>query len=241
MPRVYRRKLKLRRKYVKRALKRVRRPRLYENTFSFRRNGQLLRITQTGLNAITFNDAAEPWKYTTNTATVSDSMTNTIQWGTAFQFNLSQCLQSQDFTSLFDRYKINAVSLKIMYQASDALTGGASVLPIINYCYDYDDDAAPLSQSVVMAKQKAKSVILSANRPITIMIRPRVPTAIQWGTTALNTLGLGVSKSMYINSTYHTAPHFGVKFWMNNFYTPTGANNQISIQPTFYLSCKDPQ
>lgn len=232
-------KSRLRRRAFKRKAKAFRRrPRLYENTFSFRRAGALIRFTQTGLKTITITD---PGTYLTVNPTTDDSMTNTIQWGTAFQFKLNQILQSTEFTSLFDRYKINAIKLRILYQASDASTGGLSVLPIINYCHDYDDDAFLASLTALMAKQKSKSTILSANKPMDIWIRPKVPTAIQWGSTGLTTLGLGVSKPMYINSSYPDAPHFGFKMWINNFYCPTGANNQLTIQPHFYVSCKDPQ
>ena len=55
----------------------------------------------------------------------------------------------------------------------------------------------------------------------------------------ITNVGLAPSKAVYINSQNINVPHFGVKLWINNFYTPAGANNQIHIQPTYYLQCKE--
>lgn len=172
-----------------------------------------------------------------STATSADSMTNTIQWGNAYQFKLGSVIDSSDFTTLYDKYKILMVKLKILYQADSASPGATSVLPIFNYCTDFDDAVAPTSLNIVNTKQKARSVILSANKPITITLRPKVAVPVYQGVLT----AYSVSKAPYVDCVYPDVLHYGVKSWINNFHTPSGANNQITVQPTYYLALRDPQ
>lgn len=207
-----------------------------------RRLGQVIRVTQTG-NASVPATAVTVVASGTNSCFIgnvlADNMTNTVQFGNSFQFKLSSVIDSNEFTSLFDRYKIAAVKLRIMYQADSASVGGAGILPVITYSPDMTDAIAPSSYPEIATKAAAKSTILNADRPINILLRPRALQ--QLDNSAGGVSGLGVTKSMYITSTYPDAVHYGFKFWVQNFYAPTGANNQIQIQPTYYLALKDPQ
>lgn len=208
--------------------------RLYRNSYLFRRQAQLMRITQTAANTVAITDGNGCLSIGT---TGADSMSNTIQWGNSYLFKLSSVIDSTDFTNLYDRYKINGIRLKIMYQADSASVGGLGVLPIFNYCPDYDDAAVPSSLNAVETKQKARSIILTANKPVSIFVKPKVASALYQSLLT----GYAVSKAPFINSTYPDVQHYGLKTWINNFYAPAGANNQITIQATYYLSCKDPQ
>lgn len=203
-------------------------------THLFRRNAVISRITQTGAGAITLTDGAGS---SFISSTSADSMTNTIQWGTSMLFKLSSVIDSGDFTNLYDKYKIVGVKLKIMYQANTASTGGNSVMPVITYNVDHDDAAIPSSLNTVSTKAAARSRILTADRPINIYIKPKPAVALYQGIFS----GFGSGNSMYVNSSSPDVQHFGLKFWINNFYTPAGANNQITIQPTYYLACKESQ
>lgn len=205
------------------------------NSYIFRRQAQLIRITQTAAGAITVTDNGTGAIATSSTT--SDSMTNTIQWGNAFMFKLSNVIESADFVNLFDRYKILGVKLKVMYQSETASVGSQGCLPIFNYASDFDDFSPPSSLNAVEAKQRARSVILTANRPVNIYVKPKVAAALYQSLLT----GYEVKKAPFINSTYPDVQHYGVKTWINNFYAPAGANNQITIQATYVLSCKDPQ
>lgn len=223
-PMLKKRKMMIRRKKVVRS----------RNNYIFRRQAQLQRLTQTGVGAITTTDGNG--SLFTGTV-VADSMTNTYQWGNAWLFKLSSVIDSSDFTNLYDKYKINGVRLKIMYQAETASVGGTGVLPIFNYAIDADDATVPSSLNTVETKGNARSLILTANKPISIFIRPKVASALYQSLLT----GYEVKKAPFINCTYPDVQHFGLKAWINNFYAPSGANNQITIQATYYLSCKDPQ
>lgn len=230
-----RRKNMARRKYGKRKVNQAK-------PVLIRRLGQIIRITQTGNAGTPATSVTVPSSGSSSCAisvVQSDTMSNTVQFGNSFLFKLSSVIDSQEFVSLFDRYKIAGVKLRIMYQAESASVGGAGILPIINWCSDFDDAVAPTTFTAVAAKAKARSTVLTANRPLNVYIRPRV--AQQLGDATQITSGFGVARSMYINSTYPDCAHYGFKTYIQNFYAPTGANNQITIQPTYYLALKDPQ
>lgn len=201
-------------------------------THVFRRIGQLIRITQNAANSIVTTDGNGSL---ITSATSADSMSNTIQWGNAFNFKLSSVIDANDFVQLYERYKINGVKLKIMYQADSASVGGQGVLPILNFAYDHDDAVAPSSLNSVNSRSTAKQVVLNANRTVSIYIKPKVAAALFQGVFS----GYSVQRPPYIDISSADVQHYGLKMWINNFYTPTGANNQITITPTYYLSMRD--
>lgn len=240
MPRFRARRSRPRRRVMR---KRVYRKRKFvTQTHLIRRQGALIRITQTGnagtpATAITLPASGNG--SCAISAVGSDNMANTVQFGNSYVFKLSSVIDYTDMTALFDRYKIVGVKLKIMYQASEATPGGAGVLPIFNYAWDYDDSNVPSGLTVVNTKASARSLVLSANRPVSVFIKCKVPTTIN--NPANIDSGFAVARPMWINAAYPDCSHFGFKTWVNNFYAPTGANNQITVQPTYYLALKDPQ
>lgn len=203
-------------------------------THLFRRNGQLIRYTQTATNTVSISGDTTSGFIG---SMAGDSMINTIQWGGSFVFKLSSVIDPADFTNLYDKYRLVGVRLKILYQANTASTGGASVLPVINYAVDHDDAAVPSSLNQVEAKAGAKTRILTADKPVNIYLKPKVAVGVYQGAFS----GYGMMSNMYINSATPDVQHYGFKLWINNFYTPAGANNQITIQPTYYLALKDSQ
>lgn len=242
MPRFRRRPVARRPRRVMRKRRVYRKRGFVSQTHLIRRQGQIIRITQTG-NATTPSTAvtlAATGSSSCAISTVSlDNMTNTVQFGNSYVFKLSSVVDYTDLTQLFDRYKITGVGLKLMYQASEATPGGAGVLPIFNYAWDYDDSDTPPSLNSVNTKASSRSIILSANRPVSVYVKCKVPLALN-NPSGLNS-GFGVVRPMWVNSSYPDLSHFGFKTWINNFYAPAGANNQITVQPTYYLALKDPQ
>lgn len=235
-----------RRKAMRTKRRRVQRKkaRVAKNAMMLRRNGLLIRMTQIGLNQVTLSQDGNGSAFITPLSAgvlPTDSMSNTVQFGNSYIFKLSSVIDSSDLTNLFDKYKINGVKLKIMYQADSASVGGSGVFPIFNYCYDGDDATIPTSLNQVESKAKARSVVLSANKPVSIFIKPKVASYLYSTVSGAPVPGYSVTKAPYINSTYSDVQHYGLKTWINNFYAPTNANNQITVQTTYYLSLRDPQ
>lgn len=230
----FRSRVRKNRRYRKRVTRVSKRLPIPYQTHLFKRNGQLIRITQNAVSSAQISGDTTSG-FMGNMA--GDSMTNTIQWGNSFIFKLSSVIDPADFTNLYDKYKIVGVRLKVMYQANSASTGGVSVLPIINYSIDHDDASVPTSLNNVECKAFAKSRILTGDKPLNLYLKPKVAVGLYQGAFT----GYGIPGSTWINSSSPDVQHYGVKFWINNFYAPTGANNQITIQPTYYLALKESQ
>ena len=64
----------------------------------------------------------------------------TWQTGMGMNFNLSECIDSSELTSLFDRYKILGVKLKFLFQSNHSgyPGGNRAPLPVLTYAFDAD-------------------------------------------------------------------------------------------------------
>lgn len=178
-------------------------------------------------------------------------------WGVggAHLFRLSAVQDVSDLINLFDRYKITGVKLDFMYQQNvsigqdvdDGAGLQATALPIINYAYDFDDSNPPALLSTVQVKGYCKRRILSANKPFSVFIRPRLLKGAIVDPDA-NTLAHTSERPTWLDVASPDVRHYGLKFWLSNF--PAGynigegtyrANAQLTIQPTYYLALKDTQ
>lgn len=168
----------------------------------------------------------------------SDSLTGCYQFGWSHSFSLNNVVGNGDFTTLFDRYKIVAVKYKIMFQCNTAAVNGSQVLPILHYVKDEDDVTIPTSLSSINQKALCKVRVMGATTMISYYIKPKVAKAVYQ--SALLT-AYSVDKAPYINSSYNSAPHYGIKAWMNQVYAVAANNTAITIEPVYYISCRDPQ
>lgn len=223
-------KLRLRRRVAK-----VTKLPVAARTHIFRRAGQLMRITTTGTGGIA--SGAYDGNGSQFLSSVSaDSMTSCYQFGAAYIFKLSSVVDSSDFTNLYDKYKILGVKLRIIMQSNTANVGGTSVLPVISYCSDHDDAAIPSSLYQITTKAAYKTKVLGRSY-IDVYIKAKPAVAMYQGTFS----GYGITGQPWCNSANPDIQHYGFKFWVNNFYMPSGGMNQIEIQPTYYLALKESQ
>lgn len=226
----------------RRMMRRTRRPGL-RNIYKFKRQAGTSFVTwkYDATNGIVVNTQGLIAKGAVTSSTLSTvgGLTGYYDVGLAQWFQLSDVPSATDFTNLYDRYKITGVKLQITYLDNSAAVNGLSVFPVLNYAIDYDDNSVPSSESQMQEKQDTKTKVLIANKPINIFVKyPRYQAA------ALNNAGTfdaaALSKG-YINCTYPTVKHSGVKFWISSIYSNAGSQCAIRIVPTYYLSLKDPQ
>lgn len=163
------------------------------------------------------------------------------RFGAVSYFKLNNCLQSGDFTALYDRYKINAIKVKIIPLSNHASVNGQGLIPTMVYHTDYDDAVTPTSDSDVRVKAGAKEVRL--DKPVSIFIRPKIADAIL-GASAGTAFSIP-RKAPYINMSYPDVPHYGLKMYFRdvNLSSSTGSsiNTCFRFETTYYISCKDPQ
>lgn len=165
----------------------------------------------------------------------------TWQLGATLKFMLQCVTDPADFTSLFDRYKIVGVKLNFLFQSNlSGLSGGnTSPLPLLTYAFDGDDANVPADKTTVQVKQYAKQRILNGNRSFSIFIRPRLDKLVYAGAVSS---AYTSERACWLDAARTDVQHYGLKMWINNWYSdPATSSYKLTIQPTYYLACKDTQ
>lgn len=148
-------------------------------------------------------------------------------------FSMNQIINYGEFTSLFDRYMISHVQVKIYMKSSpDAQTATTAWQPRIWWIKDYDDNG-PASISDMREHAKAKSAVLRTDRPIVINIKPAILSAVY--RTALTT-GYSPKWNTWIDCANIDVPHYGLKWVVDRF---DNLNYTLQFETTYWVRCKD--
>jgi hypothetical protein len=214
--------------------------------------GNPIVIFQSGTNNLQFNTNGS-FGWFLGPTVVDTYNPFTSQFGLSANFQLRDVINPTDFTALFDRYKIAGVKLKFSYQnmtGADATNWNNASLgptytqvPIMDYSYDADDSEIPTSRPVVQQKGYAKQKLLTAMRPFNVFYKPRVTKSIYATNPAFSS-----EKACYLDCNSSDIEHYGFKAWIsgwpfNNTIAGSAQLTQgiLTIQPVFYISCKDSQ
>lgn len=157
-------------------------------------------------------------------------------------FNLSQINGFTDFTNIADRYKITKVDVKILYNAN-AVAGSAalgtfpSMLPIINWIPDHDDNGV---QTAIQLREKMglRSRTCGDGKFVKFSVRP-VPANV----LAPGTAYAVPTKSQWVNSSYTTVPHYGIKGYFQNWslQTASSAVSCFTFELKYHIALRDLQ
>lgn len=157
-------------------------------------------------------------------------------FGASMIFRLQDVEQYTELISMYDRYKISGVKIKIIPLSNVSGSGGLSFLPELMYAIDPDDGSVPTE--TYMRQKGAKCRRL--DKPVNIYLRPKVATQLYQSAIAT---GYGVANAPYINSASFGVEHYGLKMYFRNvdLRANTAVSTQFNIETTFYLAMKDPQ
>jgi len=160
-------------------------------------------------------------------------------FGITYTPSLANAIESSDFTSLFDRYKIVGVKLKILYQCNMG-DPNSHPLPLMLHSFDGDDANMPSTWNEVAVKGYCKELTLNANRNFKTYFKPRISKMVY--DSALTTAYTS-SRPEWLDCNNNKIPHWGWKAWIKSFFTGnSSANGQLlTIQPILYLAFKDTQ
>jgi len=154
--------------------------------------------------------------------------------GYAFPFALNMVPSSNEFTTLFDKYRITAVDLTFSYWREGYPSGTTDTLWPAMYPFMDDDDAAiPTTKSEVLERMSVQRVSFSPTRQtISVRLRPR------WiqsrGGTSTNLAPINT----WIDMSTPGVQHYGVKTWID-FYNTTGGNQQIGVNGVLHFECNN--
>jgi len=141
-----------------------------------------------------------------------------------------------EFSSLFDRYRIKYVMIKVYYGSTTMPSSTASPAPetgYLHYAIDYNDSIAPSSVDELLQYQSYKCVPLNKLQGYKIFIKPRWElTAYRDG--ALSAYGNGPRTTwldLYGNGP--DIPHYGFKSIIEKAGDPT--ERHLVFATTFFM------
>jgi hypothetical protein len=153
--------------------------------------------------------------------------------GYAWPFALNQVPNSQEFTSLFDKYRIVSIDLTFSYWRD----GGSSnftqdlIWPAMHLFMDDDDAIIPTTKSEVMERMSVQRVSFSPMRQtISVKIRPR------WVQSRGGTSTNIAPVNTWIDMSTPGVQHYGVKAWVDH-YDSTATSTQISAAGVMHFEC----
>lgn len=169
-------------------------------------------------------------------ATADSFIASASQMRGAFRFCLSQASNISEITNLFDNYRITKVKLMFAMSVSEATSANSQLpMPIINYCYDPDDNTVPASRSSVLENGFCKTRRME--RTFSVVVTPRAQQSVVGGTGGAGGL-LPVGNWLDSNST--AIYHYGLKFWIDQFpYASTDNLIALTVTPIFYIEAKN--
>jgi len=167
---------------------------------------------------------------------VVNQRTNFKQFGGAFYFSLDKCLGTAGFLKAnFDRYKINAIKIRVIPENNFSNTSGGGTLGTMKVCYDYDDENIPTVGDVEVRRGRTYRL----DKPFTVSLKPRVNNVVAGG--AGNT-AFAPMPAPWCNMAQSGTPHYGIKFMIRDWYCTTSNppnDLQLRFQITYMVSVKE--
>ena len=137
----------------------------------------------------------------------------------AMSFSHEMLSQYTELVGIADRYKINSVSVKVLYSANSLMggpsggSGFSTIVPTLSWVKD-SDDAQPMTVSQLQAKMGLKTKSLGNGKYISMKITPKVANPVYDGIVTAYSVP---TKSQWINASSSSVPHYGVKGYFNNW------------------------
>lgn len=161
-------------------------------------------------------------------------------------FSLDMLSQYTELINIADRYKINSVSVKVLYSANSIMggpsggSGFSSIQPTISWLPDYDD-ATPPTTTLLDAKMGLKTKALGNGKFVSIRVRPKVAQPVYDG--LITTAYTVPTKQLWVNSVATGVPHYGIKGYISNWdmLANTNVTSAFTFDVTFNVSLKDLQ
>lgn len=152
----------------------------------------------------------------------------------ASAFSLASVPNSTSYTGLFDQYRINKVEIKFIQSYGNSPTTPGSVSqPVIYIVTDFDDASTPVSITSIIERNNHR--ILSLSGAQSVHKHTLVPRVSSFDiNTAAGSVASSVKARPWLNSSFPTVSHNGVKFAVDNLLS----NASISVYVTYYFECR---
>lgn len=147
---------------------------------------------------------------------------------------LAQLPDVQDFTNLFDEYRINSVTVIWRMEVDpSAQTGAGAVYPRLTTFKDYNDTAIPANVDEVRSRQAKQIATMYPGKNIVRKIRPAVQTAVLKSPSGVV---INAPKwNQWLPSAITDVQHIGFKYMIERW---NNANYTINVLYRFHISCR---
>lgn len=157
-----------------------------------------------------------------------------------YQFKLDNVVNPQDFTNLYDSYKINKIQLFLEPTANQTNTPvNYPVQRKIAVVHDYTD-ANPLTQEDdYLEYANCKRYNIVRNNAIKITLFPKIKNIIEnvdGAATAYTSLS---SNKVWLDMDNDEVPHFGLKIFVPASVLGSNEDQIFRVRAKYWISCKN--
>lgn len=157
----------------------------------------------------------------------------------AYSFNLRNALNAVDFTSLYDMYRINKVTIYLERQLNQTgtVTVNSPNNQRIRVCHDYNDNDPLLAENAYLEYSNCKSYQVIGGGTIKITLYPKIANKVEnvLGGTGFQAIA---SNKVWLNTVDDRIPHFGVKMFIPSYVTSDGVT-LFKVRVKYDLSFKN--
>lgn len=160
-------------------------------------------------------------------------------------FNLADVVNSSEFTTLYDQFRLDYVTVNISWSPNVTIAlnpnnPGQALYPIMYYVKDYDDATSPLSLTQFKEKGNIRQFRLTPNKVYKINVKPACQKLVvkNFGAGAVQfaDLSTGPQWNRKIDINASQTPHFGLKMlW--DYVQAQSALGAINIEKMYHFTC----
>lgn len=147
---------------------------------------------------------------------------------------LNQVVNSSEFSSLFDQYRISYCVTKFWLRIDpSAQTAASATYPKLYWVRDYNSQTI-LSQNDMRERSNLRIAVLKPDRPVVMKFIPNLLT--QQNYTGLGTSSYTPVFKKFIDTGSMSAVHYGCIYNIDDL---TNTNYKVDIETTVWFQCKN--
>lgn len=149
-------------------------------------------------------------------------------------FSLNQVINPTDFSNLFDRYRINYVTVKVRLAIDPGAQIPASArYPRIWWVHDFDDAVIPGSIAELREHANYREAALDPHKPVEMKIRPSTLSLIYRTAVASS---YEPKWNTWVDMAQTDVPHYGIKFGIDDL---TNTAYRVTFEQRLFFECKN--
>lgn len=239
----------------KKALGRRRRPRgmvapksqLKHYNYSFKLAPQLVNSSPTTANTAVLNNNSPLFPIQTAgfTGNISSStgFTDICDWSAACTHAISDINNINNFTAMYDAYRLNSVTVTIEYLSNSVAVNAGYVLPTFYMYWDQDDATIPPNLRSILGKQGVKKWQPTASRlQKRFTFKPQLAVGVESDAAGVTTNVVIPGRTNWIDCSTPRVPHYAFKIYCQDFAAAGSVNawNLVRLHYTYNVSFRSP-